>query len=1199
MPNVPVSITISDKQAKASLADLKSDFALLKRTIEQPLVVPITSSGMGKTAQDYFKLKQAIEQPLAIKIDASTLNRQFLQIAARFKRLNSIATIKASVVMDNSLKVFGTEEIAPIKISVDSEYFRAQMFGHGESGLNGIYSTWLAQLDDVRIFIKDELFRAQLTLLEKDYNNFVTTLESNPLKVDLSINELEFRKLYKRVLNNLSKDITKFKNSKRIELKVFINKTKINTEFRKITSTIKSANKNVFVNIDTNAESAGAEITKLQNKLNSLTGRVYRIKISSEDATNNIRNMREQVGGLRRSAKTATPAIAAMFVAASTGATHTDRAVGQIGKTVTKSQGSLRTFGDDIQRILAVGFGAHLAKQAIEAANEFISMGNALTAILETTENAARANKFLRATAQDLGVDYKILTVEYTKFIAAAKESNVTSKEFHTAFSRISETVSVLNLRADTTHGIFKALTQMMSKGKVQAEELRGQLGEHLFGAFELVAKGMNQTTQSLDEMLKKGQISSRDLIIALPKALEEAYGAALPRAIVTGRAEFTRFMNDMSLMLDDNKEKIDELLFSLSNEFRVVLEIFNTGESKWLDKVSFALVKIVQLVELFALGTKILKAEFIAVGTIIGTVVAKPIQDVIILYEALKKIVSQGVGFFKGEGRIDQKGILSEMHAALNRNKKQYEEGTQGAANQFLKESVDATKAFLQMQTASANVKEFRKELLALKDEFKGKDLDKKSLELYHEFEKAGKIVPAYADVFKNAMNEVGGVIDKQVTSRIKKANKMLTDLLVANNKLRSEIEFGTGSPEADIHAVRTKLASVRFGKPETEKESKVRGQIEENIQLKQFLEFEKRAEAAKQASIDADEKLVIAAMNANEVIGMTSLELVRYNAVASISTIRTDEYAESYGDLMVEIETNKSFSNITLELRDQINELSMSAQAFDEYKLKILGLSDSQIKYIGSLNRTKQALESWESLSRDTADAVQQSFEEFLFDPFEVGLDGMLEGFITLLRRMAAERAASEISDLVFSGLKTLGTAAIGSFFGGGTVNGLGDQSLQSIDVSSSYDGMSINALESLLTNSKGNVFQSGNVVPFAKGGIPDVGNQIQYFPLANGGVGSLREQGSEAIMPLSRGSDGQLGVSVNNQSNSGSSGIVIQNLSVTVEEKEDETSEEQAASIGKAIRGQLAALIDDKIAKSTRSGAILNPTSLTTSF
>jgi lambda family phage tail tape measure protein len=55
-------------------------------------------------------------------------------------------------------------------------------------------------------------------------------------------------------------------------------------------------------------------------------------------------------------------------------------------------------------------------------------------------------------------------------------------------------------------------------------------------------------------------------------------------------------------------------------------------------------------------------------------------------------------------------------------------------------------------------------------------------------------------------------------------------------------------------------------------------------------------------------------------------------------------------------------------------------------------------------------------------------------------------------------------------------------------------------------------------------GGVFDLGNVIPFASGGIV---TSPTLFPMARG-AGLMGENGPEAVMPLKRGADGKLGVS-----------------------------------------------------------------------
>jgi len=83
--------------------------------------------------------------------------------------------------------------------------------------------------------------------------------------------------------------------------------------------------------------------------------------------------------------------------------------------------------------------------------------------------------------------------------------------------------------------------------------------------------------------------------------------------------------------------------------------------------------------------------------------------------------------------------------------------------------------------------------------------------------------------------------------------------------------------------------------------------------------------------------------------------------------------------------------------------------------------------------------------------------------------------------------------------------------------------EQMVQSI--SGAIQGAMIGPVQGpMLPHANGNVFSNGSVVPYANGGV--VGSPV-YFPMAGGRTGLMGEAGPEAIMPLKRGKNGQLGV------------------------------------------------------------------------
>ena len=108
-------------------------------------------------------------------------------------------------------------------------------------------------------------------------------------------------------------------------------------------------------------------------------------------------------------------------------------------------------------------------------------------------------------------------------------------------------------------------------------------------------------------------------------------------------------------------------------------------------------------------------------------------------------------------------------------------------------------------------------------------------------------------------------------------------------------------------------------------------------------------------------------------------------------------------------------------------------------------------------------------------------------------------------------------------------------------------------------------VNSLVSgLLPFENGAAFSQGRVTPFAKGGVV---SGATNFPM-RGGMGLMGEAGPEAIMPLTRGADGSLGV----KAQGGSSTNITMNISTPDVAGFQRSQSQIAASMGRALgRGQ----------------------------
>ena len=152
----------------------------------------------------------------------------------------------------------------------------------------------------------------------------------------------------------------------------------------------------------------------------------------------------------------------------------------QLDKATVKSSKSVSGLRKAVGGLagLFAGFSlAAFARSAGETAIRMESLSNAAQAVFETQEAATREMAFARAEADRLGQDVINLTDRYIKFSAAAKGTVLQGQAARDIFIGVSEAVTALGLSADDGNAALLALQQIISKGKVNAEELRQQFG--------------------------------------------------------------------------------------------------------------------------------------------------------------------------------------------------------------------------------------------------------------------------------------------------------------------------------------------------------------------------------------------------------------------------------------------------------------------------------------------------------------------------------------------------------------------------------------------------------------------------------------------------------------------------------------------------------------------------------------------------
>ncbi|EJK6483724.1 tape measure protein [Escherichia coli] len=217
---------------------------------------------------------------------------------------------------------------------------------------------------------------------------------------------------------------------------------------------------------------------------------------------------------------------------------------------------SFQTALEAYKKVMEIG----LKKEASQRAAQFV-LGD---------EGAKRATEFVKNLANNTGVDQIETLSSFAKFSAGAGDMDAGQKE--TLFSNVIGTSRLMGLSTDEINGILKAFEQMASKGKIQAEELRGQLGDRMAGAFQLFARSLGMTTEELDKAMKDGKVLSKDV---LPKVSAEM-GRMIDKAggwekiINSTQTQLGRLSNswnnNLALMFDGSQEGLTDFTRSLTN---------------------------------------------------------------------------------------------------------------------------------------------------------------------------------------------------------------------------------------------------------------------------------------------------------------------------------------------------------------------------------------------------------------------------------------------------------------------------------------------------------------------------------------------------------------------------------------------------------------------------------------------------------
>lgn len=291
----------------------------------------------------------------------------------------------------------------------------------------------------------------------------------------------------------------------------------------------------------------------------------------------------------------------------------------------------------------------YATKEIVQTGREMTKMNNVLLMAAKDTNQYATALQFVRKESSRLGQDVQEMGMGFGKVLQSAR-GKMAYKDVEKTFTGFGELMVAMGASADDQKGIYRALGQMLSKGKIEAEE-EGQMAERGLPAKEMIKKA-SMEVYKVDEagyakMRQKGEVKFEDIAVVLAKSMQEIANnnGALDKMLRTSMVQQQLFVNRLKELaqkiMDSGLDKTLAKMFRGLIKTMDVISPVITGTMaliKTLYEASSAVASFVSnnakliattgvvigLFKLFAANSFLLSGTLFTIVATVGTLIAR-----------------------------------------------------------------------------------------------------------------------------------------------------------------------------------------------------------------------------------------------------------------------------------------------------------------------------------------------------------------------------------------------------------------------------------------------------------------------------------------------------------------------------------------------------------------------------------------------
>lgn len=681
-------------------------------------------------------------------------------------------------------------------------------------------------------------------------------------------------------------------------------------------------------------------------------------------------------------------------------------------------------------------------------------------------ESAAAQLQTVYEQTDRVGLNF-FKTAEAAKSFFAAGQGTTLTTELDDIFKAVTNAGAALQLSTEQVNGTFIALGQMISKGKVQAEELRGQLGERLPGAFQMAAKAMGMTTAELDKFMADGKLTAEDLLPKLAKVLQEVYAKSAENAANTAQGAINRMSTEWTLFKANvlDSDGIIAVLNGVANSLQRTNAATqkrkeNERAEEYLAGMGIGPDKVVK--EDSWTGRSQITKRMYSEDLLMWA------KNQLALADAEKKITDENLRETEKATEIRESALKKALI------------GTRGQTERAIREEWGA---------GIAAIEGLRKQYSSPTEGIRDEEDRKKAL--------------AELDLQQTEINEK---YERRLASLNKKRTSSTKSAAVAQADYTGELE----RTRQQIDSLQQQL-----GLDTTESLTKAKIKIEQRYQAEISRTNEELAKRAARGQLTPEQADTLRTEKAQ------AADLERQVALRDAVSKAEEKYNQNLqvrADFYKELSEKTGEYNLSLEYQNQI--LQRQAEAWDA-----AGVPMRDINRMLEFQRLELARDPWSGFTRGmrkwSVDATNlaQQFETTMTSAFDSASDALAD-FVMTGKLDFADLANSIISDLA----RIAARQAIGGIVGG--IAG----SLFKPNFGSQASSL-VNMIPGVSFSAHGNVFSAPGLSAHSNTVVdePTFFSYDRHFTAFASGAGLMGEAGPEAVMPLSRMSGGDLGVKV----------------------------------------------------------------------